>query len=181
MTALRVARGGPECLSRGRERLLAAYREVYADVLHEPFFSESRYWARLAAYAARDGFTLVTGEVDGEMIGYALGCTLPAEARWWNGLVDPVDAGLLAEDGRRTFALNEIMIRAAWRRRGYARVLHDALLADRAEQRATLLVDPANLPARAAYLSWGWYAFGQVKPFADSATFEALMLDLPSV
>ncbi|MCP2329622.1 ribosomal protein S18 acetylase RimI-like enzyme [Hamadaea flava] len=178
MTDLRVVRGGRVCLGRGRERLLGVYREVYADVLREPFFSESRYWQRLEGYAERNGFALVVGDVDGELVGYALGCTLPAQARWWNGLVDPVDAGLLAEDGRRTFALNEIMVRAAWRRRGFARALHDALLAGRPEQRATLLVDPANGPARAAYLSWGWYAFGRVKPFPDSATFEALMLDL---
>ncbi|NUT37091.1 MAG: GNAT family N-acetyltransferase [Hamadaea sp.] len=173
-----LARGGQAEAHRQCERLIAVYREVYRDNLHDPFYSAPRYRDRLMAYATRDGFTLVTGEIEGELVGYALGATLPAGTRWWNGLHAPMSPQLIAEDGRRTFALNEIMVREPWRRRGHARALHDALLDGRPEQRATLLVDPANEPARSAYLSWGWLDFGLVTPFPDSPTFDALLLDL---
>ncbi|WP_410677126.1 GNAT family N-acetyltransferase [Amycolatopsis sp. cmx-4-68] len=70
------------------------------------------------------------------------------------------------------------MVLSTWRRRGYAKQLHDALLADRSEERATLLVKPDNVPARTAYLSWGWQLFGQLQPFADAPIYDALMIYL---
>ncbi|MFI6026391.1 hypothetical protein [Amycolatopsis magusensis] len=53
---------------------------------------------------------------------------------------------------------------------------HDALLRRRPERRATLLVKPDNVPARTAYLSWGWELFGQVRPFEDAPVYDSLML-----
>lgn len=165
-------------LHEHRDTLLNVYAEVYADRLADPFFSLPRYWERLAAYASRTGFSLVIGSIDGTVIGYALGYTLPEGSRWWQGLRTPVGPALLTEDGNRTFALTEIMVRADWRRRGFARALHDALFADRTEERATLLVLPDNVPARTAYLSWGWDKLGDLQPFDDAPTYEAMVLDL---
>jgi ribosomal protein S18 acetylase RimI-like enzyme len=162
-----------------RAVLLDVYEEVYGDRLDDPFFSASRYWERLQAYASRGGFSLVLGELDGEVAGYALGYTLPAGSGWWRGLRADVGEGELREDGSRTFALTEIMVRGSWRRRGYARQLHDRLLADRAEERATLLVLPDNIPAKAAYASWGWRKLGELKPFDDSPTYDAMVVSLP--
>jgi hypothetical protein len=48
----------------------------------------------------------------------------------------------------------------------------------RAEERATLLVLPDNVPARSAYLSWGWYKLGELQPFADAPVYDAMMLEL---
>jgi ribosomal protein S18 acetylase RimI-like enzyme len=175
---LTVERSGTDGLDEHRDDLLAVYAEVYADRLDDPFFSLPRYWERLEAYGQREGFSLVTGRLDHELIGYALGYTLPAGSRWWQGLRGDVDAALLDEDGHRTFALTEIMVRENWRRQGYARALHDALLADRAEQRATLLVLPDNVPARSAYLSWGWYLLGELQPFDDAPVYDAMLLPL---
>ncbi len=79
---------------------------------------------------------------------------------------------------KRTFAINEIMVRPAWRRRGYARALHDALLYDRPEERAILLVLPDNTAAQAAYRSWGWYKLGELQPFEDSPVFDAMVWEL---
>ncbi|MFK3980584.1 GNAT family N-acetyltransferase [Micromonospora sp. NPDC050397] len=165
-------------LHQYRDELLAVYTEVYAEQLDTPFFSVPRYWDRLVAYASRDGFSAVVGRLDNQLIGYALGYTLPPGSRWWSGLRDDVDPALLVEDGRRTFALNEIMVREAFRRRGYARQLHDALLAGRSEERATLLVLPNNAPARSAYLSWNWYGLGELQPFNDAPVYDAMLLDL---
>jgi predicted GNAT family acetyltransferase len=66
------------------------------------------------------------------------------------------------------------MIHPAWRGRGYSHTLHDELLANRPEQRATLLVRPDNEPARSAYLRWGWTLIGTIQPFPDSPVFDAL-------
>jgi ribosomal protein S18 acetylase RimI-like enzyme len=175
---LAIDRFGPDGLYEYRDELLAVYAEVYADRLDDPFFSLPRYWERLEAYAKRDGFSLVTGRVDGELVGYALGYTLPAGSRWWQGFRGDVDPAELSENGHRTFALTEIMVRASWRRQGYARALHDALLAGRAEERATLLVRPDNIPARDAYQSWGWEKLGVLQPFDDAPVYDAMVLNL---
>lgn len=161
-----------------RADLLAVYAEVYADRLSDPFFSEENYWKLLEGYAARDGFVLVTGRLDGELVGYALGYTLPAGSGWWRGLRTPVDPRLLDETGQRTFGITYMMVRQAWRRRGYARALHDALLIGRLEERAALLVRPENSPAVQAYLSWGWYKLGELQPFDDAPVYDAMVLNL---
>ncbi|MEV0269923.1 GNAT family N-acetyltransferase [Hamadaea sp. NPDC050747] len=158
--------------------LLDVYAEIYADKLADPFFGVPRYQERLEAYAARSGFGLAIGNLDGEVIGYALGFTLPQGSGWWRGLLEDVDPTLVAEDGSRTFAITEIMVREPWRRRGYAKALHDAILEGRSERRATLLVLPDNLPAQAAYRSWGWHRVGGIKPFDDAPVYDAMILTL---
>jgi ribosomal protein S18 acetylase RimI-like enzyme len=61
----------------------------------------------------------------------------------------------LREDGTRTFALSEIMVRRAYTGQGIAHALHDELLGGRSEERATLLVRPANTFAYRAYTGGG--------------------------
>lgn len=175
---LRVTTHGAAEFEELREPLLDVYAEIYAHELEDPFYTVPRYWERLTAYATRAGFTITMGHLGPEVIGYALGFTLPETSRWWRGLLDDVDPALLVETGTRTFAIAEIMVREPRRRRGYARALHGALLSDRPEERATLLVDPVNTAARAAYDSWGWRRLGGLKPFDDSPTYDAMVLDL---
>jgi GNAT superfamily N-acetyltransferase len=159
--------------------LLDVYADIYAEKLDDPFFSVARYWDRLTSYASRDGFSLVLGYAGSEPMGYALGYDLPEGSGWWTGLESSVPESELQETGNRTFALTEIMVLAQWRRRGYARALHDALLRIRSEERATLLVLPENTPARQAYLSWGWYKIGDLKPFEDAPTYDSMVRRLP--
>jgi ribosomal protein S18 acetylase RimI-like enzyme len=163
-----------------REEILALYRQVYLDQLDDPFRTPQRFWERLEAYASRDGFGMVTGRVGDELVGFALGYALPPRSRWWDHLrgehADDID--FTREDGHRTFAFNELMTAPAWRGRGFAHALHDKLLADRPEERATLLVRPDNEPARSAYLRWGWRQVGTMQPFPDSPIFDALLRDM---
>jgi ribosomal protein S18 acetylase RimI-like enzyme len=173
-----IARHDAEGMRRLRDELLAVYAEVYAERLGDPFFSEENYWRLLEGYAARDGFVLVTGRLCGELVGYAIGYPLPVNSGWWRGLRTPVDPTLLAEDGHRTFGITYMMVRGAWRRRGYARALHDALLADRPELRAALLVRPDNTPAVNAYLAWGWRKLGELQPVDDAPVYDAMVLEL---
>lgn len=161
-----------------KQPLLDVYAECYADLIADPFFSPARHWERLEGYASRQGFALVVGYADEVMVGCALGFTLPATTGWWRGLTTAVEPTDVAEDGARTFAFNELMVRPGFTNRGYGRALHDALLAGRPEQRATLLVRPDNLPARPAYERWGWRKLGELKPFDDAPVYDAMVLDL---
>jgi ribosomal protein S18 acetylase RimI-like enzyme len=158
--------------------LRALYAEIYADKVDDPFFSVERFGERLQTHLTRPGYALVTGELDGELVGYAYGLTLLAETQWWNGLKDPLPEEFRRETGERTFAVNEIMVRKPWRRRGIARRLHDALLDGRPEERATLLVEHDNGPAKAAYLKWGWRHVGQLQPFPDAPLYDSMVLQL---
>jgi GNAT superfamily N-acetyltransferase len=175
---LDIEHAGASDLARYRDELLAVYADAYADKIDSPFFTPERYWERVEAYATRHGFSLVLGRLNGELVGYAMGFTLPANSAWWKGLTTPVDPALTTEDGHRTFALTYMMVRVAHRRRGYARALHDALLRGRPEQRAALLVIPDNIPARTAYEKWEWYEFGKLQPFPDAPVYDAMVLNL---
>ncbi|MGH3888990.1 MAG: GNAT family N-acetyltransferase [Pseudonocardiaceae bacterium] len=167
-----------EGMQQQKADLLAVYQEVYVERLSDPFFFPERFWDRLEGYASRDGFRLVTGRLDGELIGFTLGETLPARSGWWRGFKGAVDLDLLRETGTRTFAINELMVRPPWRHRGYAQALSSALLEDRPEERAALLVRAENTAAYTAYQSWGFQTIGQVRPFDDSPLYEAMMRTL---
>ena len=166
-----------EAVQAMREDLIAVHLDARAELLNQPFYSADRFGERLEAYVTGPGFELVAGRLPGVMVGYAFGSTLPVDTRWWSGL-EAVDApDLTRETPGRTFAFREILVRKACQKRGYARQLHDALLANRREERATLLVRSDN-PARELYLRWGWSRVGYVQPYPDSPRFEAMVLPL---
>ncbi|WP_138967887.1 GNAT family N-acetyltransferase [Streptomyces sp. YIM 121038] len=76
--------------------------------------------------------------------------------------------------------LSELMVRAPWRGTGTARQLHDALLAHRPEERATLLVDQAHPKVHALYESWGWRTLGDLRPRVTNAPLmHPMLLTLP--
>lgn len=161
--------------------IVPLYQACNPDLAQQPFHSTARFAERLHAYTCGDGFDLYlatdpdTGQTLGQIFGYAL----PPDARWWDGLITGVPSGFTDEDGRRTFAINEIMVRPEHRRRGIARALHDHLLTHRGEQRATLLVEPDNTPARTAYLRWGWRDVTRLQPFPDAPLYHAMIIELP--
>lgn len=116
----------------------------------------------------------------GEPVGQTWGWPLGPNAAWWTGLTEEPEPGFAEEDGARTFALSEIMVRQGWTGRGVAHALHDALLSTRQERRATLLVEADNQTAYRAYESWGWRRVSQLRPAWDDApTFDVLVRPLP--
>ncbi|MFY1653385.1 GNAT family N-acetyltransferase [Solwaraspora sp. WMMB762] len=156
------------------EDLVAVYIEIY-DEPADAFHGEDRYRRQINGHMTLPGWKLVTGTVGNELVGYTYGFPL-SSGRWWTGLLTPVPDGFTSEDGRRTFAISELMVRESWRRQGIARALHDALLGNREEPRATLLADPKNAPAQAAYASWGWRTVAQLRPNWDnSPTYDVLI------
>ncbi len=86
------------------------------------------------------------------------------------------------ETGSRTFAVQEVLVREAYRGTagaGTSRLLHETLFAERDEERATLLVDPTRSGGRlkAVYESWGYRNIGEQQPFEDSPVFATMVRD----
>ncbi len=159
-----------------RDELLAVHVDANAELLDQPFYSVQRFWERFEGYLKQPGFDLVAGRVDGLLVGYTFGSALPADTQWWTGIQDAVP-GITVRPPGQTFAFREILVRKAYQRRGYARRLHDELLASRTEDRAVLGVRPDN-PARLLYRRWGWIHVGYRQPFPDSPRFESMVLEL---
>lgn len=162
--------------------MIAAYRGAYAARLNEPYSTPKHHWTRVEDYANRQGFEAVLARYQEVVVGYALGFTLAATARWWRGFQNrsEVDSSIFIETGSRTFALCEILVRKDWQRQGVGRRLHDVLMGERTENRATLIVRRNNEEAIAAYRSWGWHKLGQLKPYPDSEAFDSMVLFLPN-
>ena len=177
--ALTIAHHGPDVVPAMRDELLAVHVDARAELLGQPFYSAERFWERFESYVKDASFSMVTGRLNGLLAGYAFGSRLPAETGWWKGMQDIADPDITRETGGRTFALREILVRKTYQHRGYAHQLHDALLASRPEERATLLVRSDN-PARELYLRWGWSLVGHLQPYPDSPRFESMVKALQS-
>lgn len=158
-----------------RPLLLDVYREIYASE-DASFHSVGKFAERLDMYAALDGWEAVIGRTEENVVtGYTFGAPLPPGSGWWRSAAEPLPEGLTAENGRRTFAVFEIMVRAAWRGTGEAHRIHEALLAGRPEQRATLLVDTTHDQVRRRYEEWGYRSIGSQKPFQDAPVYVMML------
>lgn len=166
---------------RQRDTVELIYCDAYAEQIASggPFESAEAAMIRFDAYTSRDGFDLVIGYLSGEPVGQAWGWALTPASAWWRGLLAEPEPGFTVENGTRTFALSEIMVRRNWTGRGIAHALHDELLRDRHETRATLLVRPDNATAYAVYTHWGWRKVAQLKPgWPDAPLLDVLILPL---
>jgi ribosomal protein S18 acetylase RimI-like enzyme len=159
-----------------------SYTEAIAEAAStgHPFHSPAAFMDRFDHYAAIPGFDLVVADSDGQPAGQAWGWPLASASSWWDGLLTPVEPGFTDEDGTRTFAFSEIMVREDLTGRGLAHQLHDELLRKRPEQRATLLVEPDNDTAYRAYTRWGWAKVAELRPaWPDAPLWDVLILSLP--
>ena len=131
--------------------------EEHADLFAERFEVQRR----------QEGFALVEARDGTDLAGVAFGVTLQPSTPWWHNLTTTLPPEVTTERPGRTFALVEMLVRAPWRRQHVAQGLHDLLLHDRPEERATLTVLPAAAPAQAAYAQVG---LAPGRPEAQPAT-----------
>lgn len=181
--ALDFRRYGAGAARAVKDTVEAIYRDAYSEVIAsgEQFDSVEAFMERFDAYTSGGrGFDLVIAYAGGEPAGQAFGWPLTPGTAWWDGLDAEPGPGFTDEDGKRTFAFSEIMVRHEYTGQGVAHALHDELLRRRDEQRATLLVEADNPTAYRAYLRWGWRKAGQLRPaWPDAPLFDVLILPLP--
>jgi len=160
--------------------LRALYREVYAEPPYEWGDEHAALFAeRFAVQRTQPGFALAEARHGDDLIGCCFGVTLQPSTPWWQHLLTPLPSDMTAERPGRTFALVELLVRAPFRQQHIAQALHDMLLRDRSEKRATLTVLPAALPAQRAYAKWGWRAVAQKRnPLPGSPIFDVFVKEL---
>lgn len=162
----------------------SAFRSVYAEAFAEPPYGEteagvSATFRRFRSQTRRDGFAGALAATEtGEPVGMAYGYPLGPKTGWWDQLTEPVTDDMRREDGRRTFGLMELAVRAAWRRQGIARRLHDALLDGSEAERVLLNVHPGSQAAVKTYRAWGYRKVGEARPWPGADTHDVMVLDL---
>ncbi|MFJ4683874.1 N-acetyltransferase [Streptomyces sp. NPDC088789] len=167
-----------------RQLFLNVHAEVRGDfgLMNQSFNAVDRFDERLSRYASRPGWEAVIAFDGDEPAGYVFGVPLAPGSLWWSTMHQAPTEEFTTETGSRTFAVNEVLVREAHRGtagRGASRALHEKLLAERTEARATLLVDPGSSGGRvkAVYESWGYRDIGPQQPFDDSPTFATMLRD----
>jgi GNAT superfamily N-acetyltransferase len=157
------------------------HAEVYAG---PPYLREDdagQFERRLRVQRRQPGFVLAEARSGGYLVGYATGMPLRPSTSWWRELTTPLPEEVTAEHSGRTFALTDLLVRASWRRQGIGRVLHDLILRDRPEERATLTVLPAATPAQTAFQQWGWRKVARTRDEnPGSPVADVLLTELPA-
>jgi ribosomal protein S18 acetylase RimI-like enzyme len=162
------------------EELQALHAEVYADPPYGCTDDGAQFADHFRVQRRQPGFVLAEARRGGYLVGWACGMPLRSSTSWWRDLTTALPAEVTAEHPGRTFALTELVVRAAWRRQGIARTLHDLVLRGRPEERATLTVLPAAAPAQAAFRGWGWRKVARTRdPSAGSDVYDLLITSLP--
>ena len=178
MTAPRLAVGGPEL---GRP-ILDAICELYDEVFSSPPFfwreDESElHRERLNNLLDDPTFGVAAAWVGEEPVGFAYGVAVPPDTKRWSRLTMGLAEHVTTEWPGRTFLLFDFAVRQTSRGRGIGRRLHDTLLGSRAEERATLTVQPTAVATKQIYEHWGWRQVGQIEggPTSAAPTFDAYL------
>lgn len=158
------------------------YASAYAEApYHEGPGDVAEFCASWPRRVAQPSFRLVVARLRDEPSGFCFGHQLATDTQWWDGMLDDVDADLVAERPGRTFAVIELAVQRTMRGHGIARELHTHLIAGLAEERATLLVRSDAFPARSAYVSWEYGMVGRLQPFRDGTVYDAMVKCLHEV
>ena len=136
---------------------------------------------RFRVLRRQPGFALAEARHGGYLVGYAFGMPLRTSTSWWRNLTAPLPDEVTTEHPGRTFALAELVVRASWRRQGIGATLHDRILKNRPEERATTAVRPAAAPAQQAFRKWGWRKVARTQDDGPaSPVSDVLIRELPA-
>jgi GNAT superfamily N-acetyltransferase len=149
------------------------------DQQHDPWFGPGPFWQRLVElYAPIRDFSLVAGWEDDTMVGYAFGSPKGNAMDVWDMARASLLDVALPQAPEPVYFFREFAVGPAHQGEGYGRLLHGALLKNRPERLAHLLVRPDN-PAKSVYQHWGWQIVGHVQPFPDAPVMDVMVLRLP--
>ena len=170
---------GPQAAAHADE-LQVLHAEVYADPPYLRADDAAMFADRFRVQRRQPGFVLAEARHGGYLVGYAAGMPLRPSTSWWRDLTAPLPVDVITEHPGRTFALVELVVRASWRRQGIGQTLHNLILADRPEERATLTVLPTATPAQNAFATWGWRKIARTRdPGPGSSVSDVLVTALP--
>lgn len=162
------------------DELRALHAEVYADPPYRCREDAAVFGDRFRVQRRQPGFALAEARHGEYLIGYAAGMPLRPATSWWRYLTTALPDDITTEHPGRTFALTDLLVRAAWRQQGIGRELHDLILASRGEERATLTVLPAAASAQRAFQSWGWQKVARTRgPEPGGTVSDVLVIALP--
>jgi ribosomal protein S18 acetylase RimI-like enzyme len=149
-------------------------RELHREVYGEDDFASPA--GQFRVQRRQPGFVLAEARHGGYLVGYVAGMPLRPSTSWWRHLTTPLPAEVTTEHPGRTFALTELVVRAAWRRQGIAAAMVGRILSGRPEERATLTVPPGAAPAQSAFRAWGWSKVARSRgPHPDSPVLDILV------
>jgi len=177
---VRIELGGAELARSLLDPICDLYDEAFSV---PPFFwreDESRlHRERLDSLLNDPTYGIAVAFAGEELVGFAYGFMLPADTKRWSRLTEPLPPEITAEWPGRTFLLFDYAVRKTYRGRGIGRALHDTLLGSRAEERATLSVQPTAVDTKAIYEHWGWRSVGQSEggPTAAAPVFDNYLRD----
>jgi GNAT superfamily N-acetyltransferase len=162
------------------DELQALHAEVYAAPPYGRDEDTAGLADRFRVQRRQPGYVLAEARHGGYLVGYAAGFPLRPSTSWWRHLTSPVPEEVTAEHPGRTFALAAMVVRPSWRRQGIGAALHELVLRNRPEERATLTVLPAATPAQTAFRNWGWRKVARTRgQDPGSPVADVLVLPLP--
>ncbi|MFE2509161.1 GNAT family N-acetyltransferase [Streptomyces naganishii] len=154
-----------------KQMLIEVHADAYADAMDDEF--NQRFPWFVDHWSAMEGFTCVVAFDADEPTGFAYGAPLQPGREWWRETDYQPNSGYTS-----TYAVSEVMVRPRWRKQGVSDRLHEALLKERTEDVAVLLVDITHPKVEALYASWGYVRVGEQRPFADSPLYAVMVKDL---
>jgi ribosomal protein S18 acetylase RimI-like enzyme len=180
--SIRIQTGGRADAERLYEPICALYDQVFSQPPFRWTDDESQHHRELlSSLMTEPTFGIATAESGGHLAGFAYGYQLRPDTRWWQNFLEPVPDELAQEWPGRTFALIDLAVDQAHRGQGLGRELTEMLLESRAEQRATLSVQPTATGTQAFYVHLGWRKAGRKKmpPHVVSPFFDVYVVELP--
>ncbi|MEU1292132.1 GNAT family N-acetyltransferase [Streptomyces sp. NPDC005840] len=151
-----------------KQMLIDVHADAYADAMDNEF--NQRFPWFVDHWSGMDGFTCVVAFDGDEPTGFAYGAPLQPGREWWRSTAFAPNNGYTA-----TYAVSEVMVRPQWRGQGISERLHEALLKERGEDLAVLLVDVTHPKVQGLYETWGYEKAGEQQPFADSPVYAVMV------
>lgn len=180
MQQVTVELGGAALAGALLDPICDLYDEVFSQ---PPFFwrdDESQlHRERLTRLLADPSFGIAVARDDDALVGFAYGFSAAPDSTRWQGLSEPLPTEVTAEWPGRSFVFFDYAVQLRYRGHGIGRALHDALLGSRAEERATLSVEPPALATKEIYERWRWRKVGQRAggPTAAAPLFDVYVRD----
>jgi GNAT superfamily N-acetyltransferase len=163
------------------DQLAELYESDFADppLRGTTLFSKERFLKKLFEdYVKAPNFKIVILWKGDKVIGFVYGCSLPPETIWWKGIEESLPEGFAEEDGHRTLALIDIVVKKDLRGQGLGGQLHARLLEGRNEKRVTLLSPQDLQPAHSIWQHWGYQKIGTTGQTKSGAVMDVFVRQL---